>query len=72
MPPENVPDAVVSVKDLPPSVTAPPPDKLVIEAPIVLPEISNVPLSATPDDDAIAPLPFNASVAPELIDVAPV
>ena len=69
--PENVPLAFDSVRVLAPSATAPLPDRLAIEVPPFRPEMSNLPLSARPLDEAIVPAPDSASVAPELIVVAP-
>ena len=68
--PANVEDWLVSVSVFDPSVTPPDPDSVAIEAPLVVPEISNVPLSATPLDNAIDPAPASARV-PAVIVVAP-
>ena len=70
--PAKVSLAAVSVRVLVPSVTAPLPDNVLIEAPAVVPEISKVPLSATPLEAAILPEPVSASVEPELMLLAPV
>jgi hypothetical protein len=57
---------------LTPSVTPPDPERVVIVVPpLVKPEISKVPLSATTLDEAIEPVPERASV-PASIVVAPV
>ena len=59
-----------------PKVTTPTPapllDKLLIDAPLVVPEISKVPLAATLLEFAMLPLPVNASVVLVPIVVAPV
>ena len=65
-----LPAVMVSVRA--PSTAEPLPDNVVIEAPDVVPEMSNTPLSATPDEVAIAPVPVSDKVAPELIVVSPV
>ena len=71
--PEKVPVPDVSVSVLPPSVTVPEPESVVIDSPPLAAEISNVPpLSTTPLDEAIAPAPDSASVSPEPMVVAPV
>ena len=44
-------------------------DKVTIEALVVTPEISNVPVAATPLDDAIAPEPVSANVPAEIVVV---
>ena len=45
------------------------PDSVTIEAPEVVPEISNVPLSTTSLEPAIEPVPDSASVSPEPMEV---
>ena len=60
------------MRSLVPKVTVPAPDKVTIDALVVTVEISNVPLAATLDEDAIAPEVLSAKVAPLLIMVAPV
>ena len=72
MTPLKVVLALESVSVLLPKATVPAPDKVTIDAPEVVPEISNVPLAATLDDDAIAPEVLSAKVAPLLTIVAPV
>ena len=52
-------------------VTAPLPERLLIVAPLLVPEMSKVPLAVTPLDAATLPLPLSASVPP-LITVPPV
>jgi len=69
--PPNVVEAFDSVSVLAPSVTLPVPDSVAIEVLPVSPEISKVPLSATPLESAIEPVPDSFSVPP-LIVVAPV
>jgi hypothetical protein len=74
MPPEKMPAgdvpfgpaaAAVRVRNWLPSTTDPLPDSVVIEAPEVVPEMSNVPFVATdtPLDVAMLPLPVSAKVA---------
>jgi len=71
--PEKVPLALVRVRVWPPSATAPEPDRLMIEALIRAPEVSNVPFAITPEELAIEPVvPPRASVAPVLMVVDPV
>jgi len=71
--PLNVLLAAVILRLLLPSFTVPAPLSVVInDDAAVAPEISNVPLSMTPVEDAIAPLPVRASVPPLLIVVVPV
>src|SRR6185503_10500288 len=70
--PSKLPLALVSVKLFAPSATVPLPVNVVIEAPAVVPEISNVPLLATPLDAATLPAPDRASVLPLSTVVAPV
>ncbi len=69
--PENEPDASVSVSVRLPVLRKPVPDSVVIEAPLLVWEMSSWPLSTTPDDAAIAPEPFRKS-APLLMVVRPV
>ena len=71
IPPANVPLALVRVSALLPSATVPVPVSALMEAPLVVAEMSNVPASATPDEEAIAPEPDSASVPPLMV-VAPV
>ena len=54
-----------------PKATVPLPDSVVIDAPALVLEISNVPLSLTPLDVAMLPLPDSARVPDEIV-VAPV
>ena len=70
--PENVPDALVSVSVCAPSETPPAPDKVMIDAPAVVPKISNWPLSITFEESAIEPVPFSRKAAPGSIVVVPV
>ena len=60
------------VSSLPPSATLPLPDSDWMDVPDVVPEISNVPLAATPLESATEVAPVIFSVAPLLIAVAPV
>ena len=64
--------ALVSVKALLPKVVLPAPDKLLMTAPLVLLEISNVPALFTPLLLAIEPEPDKAKVDPVPIVVEPV
>ena len=57
------------MRSLVPKVTVPAPDKVTIDAPEVVPEISNVPLAATLDEDAIAPEVLSAKVPKEIVVV---
>ena len=70
--PANVVLPAVMVSGLAPSVVEPLPASVVMEAPDVVVEISNTPLSVTPEDEAMAPDPVRVSVAPELMVVRPV
>ena len=71
--PEKVPAAALSVRPLLAAVTTlPAPDKVVIVAPLVVPDTFNVPLATTPLDVAIEPLPLYARVAGLLMVVVPV
>jgi len=70
--PDKVPLAAVSVRVFAPRVTAPEPDKVVIDVLVgVMPEILNVPESTIPIEFASDPLPESART-PALIVVAPV
>src|SRR6185503_15803454 len=71
MTPAKLPDALVRVSVLVPRATLPEPDKVLMNAPELVPEISKVPLSTTPLDEAMLPAPASASVPPEMV-VAPV
>ncbi len=71
MSPEKVPAASVRVRVSAPSRTRPWPERLTIEAPAVVPEMSKRPLSLTPAEWAIEPLPRSARVAPGLMVVRP-
>ena len=71
MMPENVVEALDRVSVFPPRAAAPAPDSVVIVAPELVCEMSNVPESATRLEVAIVPAPESASVPP-LIVVAPV
>ena len=70
MMPAKVVAPLLIVSVLVPSVTAPLPDNVLIEAPAVVPEISKVPLSATPLEAAMLPEPLSAKVPAEIV-VAP-
>ena len=72
MTPENTPDAFVRVRVRPPSATLPPPARLATDAPLVVAEMSSVPLLVTPLDAATLPPPVSASVAPLSMVVVPV
>jgi hypothetical protein len=72
MAPENPPPALLSVSVLPPKVTVPPPDRLPIDAPAVVPWMSNVPLSATFEVPEILPVVVTFNAAPLPMVVAPV
>ena len=74
--PFGPPWALVRVSVWPPSATEPVPFKVVMLAPAVVPEMSNVPLSVTPELDApkelaMLPVPLRARVAPAPILVVP-
>ena len=68
--PLKLPEPFVIVRVFPPSITLPVPDKLTIDAPLVTPEISNVPLFIR-GVVAILPAPERMSVAPLLMIVTP-
>ena len=71
--PENIPEAFVSVRSLSAAVrTSPLPDRVWIDAPCVVPVMSNVPSAVTPLDEATLPLSESARVAPPAMRVAPV
>ena len=70
--PEKSDEASVSVRVSAPRLTTPDPDRVMIEAPALVPEISNVPLSATSDESAMEPVPVSSRLAPESIRVTPV
>ena len=75
MSPPKLPPFPVIVSVLPPRVTAPLPDSVMIEVTgAVTAAMLNVPvlLTVTPLDKAIEPEPDNARVSPEPIAVAPV
>ena len=69
--PEKVLAAWVSVSVWLPNATLPAPDRVWIDAPALVPDRSNVPASATPEELAIDPLPASASVVPAPMVVAP-
>ena len=71
--PEKVPEALVSVSVWPPlpSETPPAPVRVMIDAPPIVPEMSNVPLSMTLAESAIEPVPFSRKAAPVSIVVTP-
>jgi len=60
---------LVIVRVLPAILTPPAPDKVVIDAPVVVGEISKVPFTVTNVELAIEPLPERIKVASELITV---
>ena len=68
--------ALLSVRVWAPSLTLPTPapllDKVLIDAPALVPEISKVPLAATLLEVAMLPVPVNASVVLAPTVVAPV
>ncbi len=67
--------AAVMVNILPPRTTKAPgpvPPRLTIEAPVVVPEMSNVPSAMTLLDCAMLPVPSRNSVVPVPMVVAPV
>ncbi len=70
--PEKVPLALASVSVCAPRLTAPPPDRDLIDAPAAVAEMSNVPLSTTPAEPAMPPVPDSARVAPLPMAVPPV
>ena len=70
--PSKVVEALVRVRYLLPRVTRPLPERVTIDAPRLVPEMSNVPLSTTSDDWAIDPVPVRISSAPALVVVRPV
>ena len=72
MTPPKVVEPAVIVSVCAPSETPPVPDRVLIDAPAEVPEMSNVPLSATPEEVAMLPVPMRARVAPLLMLVAPV
>ena len=72
MTPPKVSLALVSVRVLPPRATLPLPASDWIDAPLVVAEMSKVPLSVTLDDAAILPLPDRARVPSLPTLVAPV
>ena len=65
--------ALLSVRVWAPSLTLPTPapllDKVLIDAPALVPEISKVPLAATLLEVAILPLPLKAKVPPLMVVV---
>ena len=69
--PEKVVLPAVMVSALLPSTVEPLPEIVVMEAPVVVPEMSNTALLATPEEVAMEPVPVSARVPPE-ITVAPV
>ncbi len=69
--PENVPDALVSVRVWAPSETTPAPSSVVIEVPAV-PEMSKVPLTRTSAEFEIEPAPLRFRKPAASIVVAPV
>ncbi len=72
MRPANVSRAFVRVSVRAPSVTVPVPASVVIAAPDAVPAMSNVPLSTTPDEAMMLPVPASARVPPGAMVVAPV
>ena len=71
--PSNLPAASVILRICAPSTTAPleAPARLLMEAPLVVAEILNVPSAMTEAEAAILPAPDSASDAPETISVSP-
>ncbi len=63
MTPAKVSDAAVKVRVLPPSATVPAPKRLLIDAPLVAPEMSKVPSTSTREDWAIEPAPVRDKIA---------
>ena len=63
---------LLNVRVCAPKVTPPLPDKVTMDAPLVVPEISKVPLLTTSEDVATLPVPVKAKVEDELIFVVPV
>ncbi len=72
MSPEKAETAPVKVRVLDPNATLPLPDSVTIEAPAVVPEMSKVPSSATPEDWATEPVPESFRSALPSMVVAPV
>ena len=72
MTPANVVEPAATVSACAPSATLPEPIRVAIEAPVVVCEMSKVPLSKTTAEVAIEPVPLSASVAPPPISVSPV
>ncbi len=70
--PAKLSRAFVRVSVRLPSTTLPLPDSEVIDAPVFVPAMSNVPSSMTPDEAAMLPLLASARVAPGVMVVAPV
>ena len=72
MMPANVVEPAAIVSPFAPSATLPPPVRVAIEAPTVVWEMSKLPLSNTPAEEAIEPVPLSANVAPMPVKVPPV
>ena len=72
MMPEKLPEALVRVKVCVPKLTSPLPSNDRINAPVVVAEISNIPLLTRPLELAMLPVPPKAKVTPLLIVVRPV
>ena len=72
IPPEKVVEALVRVRVSPPRATTPEPDRVMIDAPALVPEMSKTPLTSTSEESAIEPVPVNAKPAPDATSVWPV
>ena len=72
MTPSKVSKAPVRVRVCAPSTTLPVPDRLVTDAPAVVPEMSKVPFTHGSSESAIEPVPIRARVAPASTRVRPV
>ncbi len=70
--PSKVPVAAVSVRVLAPRLTNPEPETVLIEVPLVVREMSKVPLSTRSEESAIDPAVFSERVAPASMVVSPV
>ncbi len=70
--PEKLPLAAVRVRVSEPRVTAPDPERVLIEVPEMVWEMLKVPLSTNPEESLMAPSPMSVSLAPGSILVRPV
>ena len=70
--PDKLPAALATVRLFAPRATAPLPEIALTAAPLVVVEMSKVPLSTTLLEAAIEPVPDKAKVAPESTVVKPV